>query len=396
MTGPTGVGKSTLSLLTMRTSLNAMDFDSSEKGCMTKDMFDKYDSTYTSDIMGVYMDDLGNGKAEFTETSPTDVIIKFFNNVSAQAVKAELNAKGVVFIAFKCGVITSNLEDYGVRFFSNCPESALRRFYHTRVTVLDKYRMPGSLCLDTSHPELQGGPEGLCKNVWRLTMQECVPIETSSPNAKVGSYRWKIMTVNVNGKPIICKDIDLKTYLDIVVVLSERHLAAQTNVLERARTFNKLGFCKKCKRPDVICDCPSECKPQTDDVVDTDLKEELPIILEHEDDSLWSDPMPTSEEMTSERKQEIYDLIKNHLVGFELRHISEKMMGMPNEQLIVYCGPKFQDSIFQEWLEANPNYWKEFNHLQIVHENPDEFGEAIEELEKKYRDVFFYEICSTF
>ena len=35
------------------------------------------------------------------------LIIKFFNNVAAQAVKAELNAKGVVFVNFKCGVVTS-------------------------------------------------------------------------------------------------------------------------------------------------------------------------------------------------------------------------------------------------------------------------------------------------
>lgn len=413
LTGPTGVGKSTLSLLTMRTSLNAMDFDSDEKGCMTKDMFDKYDSTYTSDIMGVYMDDLGNGKAEFSETSPTDVIIKFFNNVSAQAVKAELNAKGVVFIAFKCGIITSNLEDYGVRFFSNCPESALRRFYHTRVSVMDEYRMPGSLCLDTSHPDLQGGPEGLCKNVWKLTMQECVPIESSSPNSKVGSYRWKIMTVKLKDRVVVCKDLDLKTYLDVVVVLSERHLASQTNVLERARTFNKIGFCKRCKRPDVICDCPSECKPQTEEesfdpipnlslyknaaeleVMKDDAtrralgeEEQNPIILES-DESLWSDPVPTTEEMVEGRKKEIHDLIKDRLVGFEPRHISEKMLGMPNEALIAYCGHKFQNSIFQEWLEDNSGYWKEFNHMQTTLE-PSELEKAVEDLERKYRGFFF-------
>jgi len=334
------------------------------------------------------MDDLGNGKAEFTETSPTDVIIKFFNNVSAQAVKAELNAKGVVFIAFKCGVITSNLEDYGVRYFSNCPESALRRFYHTRVSVMDEYRMPGSLCLDTSHPELQGGPEGLCKNVWKLTMQECVPIESSSPNAKVGSYRWKIMTVNLRGKPVVCKDLDLKTYLDIVVLLSERHLKSQTNVLERARNFNKLGFCKRCKRPETICDCPSECKPQTLEAIQ---EEKETIVVENKDENLWSDPEPTLEEKLEGRKQEIYDLIKDRLVGFEPRHISQKMLNdMDNDALIVYCGPKFQNSIFQEWLASERQYWKDFAELETFFEaDVDRLEEAVGKLESVYREYFF-------
>jgi hypothetical protein len=118
------------------------------------------------------MDDIGNGKPDFVERSPTDVIIKFFNNVAAQAVKAELNAKGVVFINFKCGVMTSNLDDYGARYYSNCPESILRRFYHVRVKVKQKYCLPGGVSLDTSHPDLEDAP--LTLDVWDLDLMECV------------------------------------------------------------------------------------------------------------------------------------------------------------------------------------------------------------------------------
>jgi hypothetical protein len=94
ITGPSGVGKSTLAKLVMKTSLNAMGFDSSPERIITRDSRDKYDSVYTSDINGVYIDDVGSEKAEFSQISPVDIIIKFFNNMAAQAVKAELNAKG--------------------------------------------------------------------------------------------------------------------------------------------------------------------------------------------------------------------------------------------------------------------------------------------------------------
>lgn len=391
LTGSTGVGKSTLSLLTMRTSLNAMGFDSDEKGCMTKDMFDKYDSTYTSDIMGVYMDDLGNGKAEFCETSPTDVIIKFFNNVSAQAVKAELNAKGVVFIAFKCGVITSNLEDYGVRYFSNCPESALRRFYHTRVSVMDEYRMPGSLCLDTAHPELQQSQ--LTKNVWKLTMQECVPIETANPgvHSKVGAYRWKIMTVNIDGKQMVCKDLSLYQYLDVVIALSKRHKMSQINVLERARQFNTLGFCKECLRPETICKCEASCKPQT---MDVEILEEVShkppsVIVDTNDESLFSDPTPMPEEVVEGRKKEILTIMKQQLVGACARHISKKMLEMSDEEIRVYCGKKFQEELYQEWLQEEPSYWTNFRNLEEKYgDDHDVMEKELKILESYYRHWF--------
>jgi hypothetical protein len=49
----------------MKTSLCSVlpsgEFDQTK--VLNKDMFDKYDSTWTSDIQGVFLDDVGNGKA---------------------------------------------------------------------------------------------------------------------------------------------------------------------------------------------------------------------------------------------------------------------------------------------------------------------------------------------
>lgn len=250
ITGPSGVGKSTLSKLVMKTSLHAMGFETDPKRIITKDMFDKYDSTYTSDILGMFMDDVGNGKAEFAQVSPTDVIIKFFNNMAAQAVKAELNAKGVVFIAFKVGVLTSNFEDYNVRLFTCKPEASLRRFIHTRTRIKPKYRKPGSVSLDPEHPDLCASD--LTQDVWELDIEECFIYETKTGK---DAYKFRIMTVDVDGEKIYCKNLDLSTYLDVIIALAKRHKMSQESVMKRSEDFDKVEMCATCCRPKPMCKC---------------------------------------------------------------------------------------------------------------------------------------------
>jgi hypothetical protein len=257
LTGPSGVGKSTLAKLVMKTVLHAMGFSTDPRRIITKDMFDAYDSTYTSDILGMFMDDVGNGKAEFTKNSPTDVIIKFFNNMAAQAVKAELNAKGVVFIAFKCGVLTSNFPDYNVRLFTNKPEAALRRFVHTRVNIKPEFRKPGSVSLDTDHPDLQVAE--LTKDVWCLDLEECHIFENKKGK---DDYQFRILTVTtLDGRKIYCKDIGLGDYLDALIALSVKHQKAQKNVMARSDNFDLMAMCDTCKRPESLCRCVEKVEP---------------------------------------------------------------------------------------------------------------------------------------
>jgi hypothetical protein len=251
ITGASGVGKSTLSKLVMKTALNAMGFDTDPKRIITKDMFDKYDSTYTSDILGMFMDDVGNGKSEFAQVSPTDVIIKFFNNMAAQAVKAELNAKGVVFIAFKVGVLTSNFADYAVRLYTNKPEASLRRFVHTRTRIKPEYRKEGSVSLNTEHPDLIDCD--LTHDVWELDLEECHIFENKKGEDK---YKFRILTVEtLDGRKIYCKNIGLSDYLDCVIALARRHKKVQEGVMSRSNKFDTMEMCQTCFRPQPMCRC---------------------------------------------------------------------------------------------------------------------------------------------
>jgi len=270
LTGSSSVGKSTLGKLTMKTSLEAMGFAYDASRIITKDMFDAYDSLYTSDVLGLFMDDIGQGKSAFCEVSPTDIIIKFFNNVAATAVKAELNSKGIVFIGFKCGVVTSNLEDLGAREYSNRPEAIWRRFFHARVHIKPEYRIPGGVSLNKNHPNLTKPGANLCESIWEIDLQECHIFESKTgqdascfrvlwiddPPADLLPHRKREKYAYGTGIP--CTKLDLKEYLQLVVYLSKQHSLQQDRVVNNSNNFDAMATCKKCCLPEPLCDCPKE------------------------------------------------------------------------------------------------------------------------------------------
>jgi hypothetical protein len=270
--GATSVGKTTLGKLTMTQSLAAMGFvngnnEVDDSRILTMDMFDKYNSTWTSDVLGVFMDDLNNTKSDFQRDNPhTSVIIKFFNNVAAQAIKAELNAKGVVFIDFKCGIVTSNVKDLGARQYSNCPESILRRFFHVEVVVRDEYRKPGTTMLNKKHPDIKNSTS-LIQDIWELTVEE---IETFEVGKDKTDFRWKIMEVELDdGRKIVCDKIRLEDYLDVIIQLSKEHKEEQDGLIKKSRESARTKFCEKCKKFPEYCKCvkAQDTEPHAADVI---------------------------------------------------------------------------------------------------------------------------------
>jgi hypothetical protein len=254
LTGSSGVGKSSLAEIVMRVAHSAMDIEYDPSRIMTLDLFDKYQSTMTSDITGMNIDDLGNGKAQFAVTSPSDLIIKFFNNVAAQAVKAELNAKGTVFIDFKVGVITSNFEDYNVSLYTDKREASLRRMFHTRVAIKPKYRKLGGVSLDTSHPDLVDCP--LTKDIWELTIEEAF---VRNVKGNTDTCEFRVISEVVDGKTVRCEKLDLKTYLQVVVILARRHSQQQKALVKRSIDFKTMKCCTHCKLPIAVCDDVGQC-----------------------------------------------------------------------------------------------------------------------------------------
>nr|ULG00102.1 MAG: hypothetical protein 1 [Salisharnavirus sp.] len=255
VSGGTALGKSSIMEYIMQQSLVAMEFNSAEDRILTHDQFDKYQSTYTSDINGVMIDDIGNTNPQFEEACPTATIVKFFNNVAAQAVKAELSEKGTVFIDFKCGVISTNQKDLHAPIYSTCPASILRRFYHISVEVKEEFRKAGTGMLDAKKAEaFKNGATGddIIDDFWRFTVEETL----SSDDVKY--FGWRVMTVEIDGSPRYCEDLNIEELLEVVKKLSIDHKKHQEQVLERNKKLKSLKFCKECKSAPQFCKCTLE------------------------------------------------------------------------------------------------------------------------------------------
>lgn len=254
ISGGTCIGKSTLAKMTMKTSLIAMGFDASPDRIITLDRDDKYQSTYTSDVLGVYFDDFGNTRSEHVQEAPTNNLIKFFNNVAAQAIKAEIQAKGCVFIDFRVGVITTNVKDLNASLYSNCPESVLRRFIHVVVEVKPEFCIPGSTMLNDKHPRLVNSP--LTQDIWNIELQEIFTEQVSETDTR---FTFRTMVVQMDGQDFICKNLSLQRYLMLVKHLSTCHRQAQDNLLKRSIEFDAMTMCVECGIPSTICVC--KCAP---------------------------------------------------------------------------------------------------------------------------------------
>jgi hypothetical protein len=252
LTGPSGVGKSTLSQLTMKTSLNSMGYSFAREGIITYSMEDAYDSSYSNDVEGIYIDDVGNVKSTFATKAITDLVIRMFNNMSAQAVKAELNEKGRVFINFKCGVLTSNHEHGDFGSYTNCLSSTLRRFYSVRTHIKPQYKVKGGVSLNTNHPDLNDSD--LTQDVWELDIVETIPLP--SKKATEHPFIQKIVEyIDEAGKKVECSKLSLTDYLKAVVFLSRNHKKKQTNLLARTKRFEEMLMCSECGLPADMCTC---------------------------------------------------------------------------------------------------------------------------------------------
>lgn len=246
VTGTTGVGKSTLMKILMKSGLLAMGFEYDASRIITHAKGDDFDSTLTSDTLGIYYDDFGHGKPKFEKNSPVDEAIRILNNVACQAVKAELNQKGVVFVNAKAYVVSSNHTDLNVGEYTDIPSAALRRFIMVRAEVKPEFCRQGTTMLNTDHPSLRNG--NVIPDVWNLTIDECTPFTTK----KGSSYRWK--THISNGVPI--KNVGMDVFLDAYVLLARKHGELQRHVLQATSLFEKADFCSTCCKPSCYCSCP--------------------------------------------------------------------------------------------------------------------------------------------
>jgi hypothetical protein len=241
--GATGVGKSTFADITMMAVLKAMNLPCTKEYICTLNEIDKYMSNYRSYVTGIRMDDYGNTKMEFWETSPSEWIIKVCNNIKEYAVMADIANKGKITIEPGCLTITTNVEDMHSGKCSYCPMSILRRA-HTHVELLVRPEYSTNGLLDSSKVLAAFGNLDQINDIWLVNLKEPIAATNGS---------------DFNNWVITHKEISVFDYMDLLLKKVRVHNNAQEQIVNSFKEPSDLVFiCPKCDKFKHACKCVAE------------------------------------------------------------------------------------------------------------------------------------------
>ena len=258
--GKSGVGKSSLSAISMVYGLLANGFSAEDEMLATLNESDKFMSTYRSFVNGIFIDDIGNTKPDFVEKSPTNKIIEICNNVRQYANMAEADMKGKVSIEPKFVNLTTNVKDLGANYYSNEPVSIARRA-HITVTVKVRTEFCSTGLVGTVGQQLDAervakhytNEDGVVEipvvpDLWSLTLERVIPVA----NTKADTIDYEV--VEFEGKKM--QDISVKEYLRYMTKMSKSHFVQQERLVHNSNNLaSKIPMCSKCKIPEDVCDC---------------------------------------------------------------------------------------------------------------------------------------------
>jgi len=249
--GDSGVGKSSVSNILMISVLMHCGFSANDDRLITLNESDKYESTYRSDINGVFIDDLGNTKAEFVEKSPTQKILELHNNVRSYANMAEAELKGKVSKEPKVVNTTRNVLTKHATTYSNKPLSILRREDFSCIvrnrpefTTLDR--------LD-QHKVLEAFPDDIIPDCWLCDLYQFTEDKVPSSDFDTKS---SIVTEPVYYKGKKMHDISIFELIEYACDRASAHFRSQKELVHKqTNVAQQLPWCKECRLPLQCCRC---------------------------------------------------------------------------------------------------------------------------------------------
>lgn len=259
--GKSGVGKSSVSAISMVVGLLSNGFAADDEMMATLNESDKYMSNYRSFVNGIFMDDVGNTKADFVEKSPTNKIIEICNNVRQYANMAEADMKGKVSIEPKFVMLTTNVKKLCAHTYSNEPVSIVRRA-HLHVTVTVKSEFCTNTFSGGANAQLDSEKVAkyytdehgivnipLVPDLWDITVERVAPKDGGEGRADAVAFE----VYEFEGKKM--EKVSIKTYLRLMVELSKKHFEQQRMLIERSNNLaQKFTMCA-CGMPKEVCSC---------------------------------------------------------------------------------------------------------------------------------------------
>lgn len=254
--GGTGRGKSTLSLLFMKMCLKANGLPHDDEHLINLQADDKFQSNYTSDCNGIYLDDIANAKASANGANPTAMIINLINNIPYYAAKAEADQKGNCPFLPDVIVGNSNIPlEKAAEQYSNCPASITRRFpFHIKPEVKPEFALHDGRLSTQLLAEHYGDDIPAIPDCWNLNVY--IPDENSK------NY----------GLQCVAQGISVNTCLDLLIQASRNHFKMQTKIVTATMNIEKkIDWCDECNNPQFGCVCHSDTESgssrESDEVV---------------------------------------------------------------------------------------------------------------------------------
>lgn len=260
--GTSGVGKSSISNLLMVSVLSYNGYSANDDVLLTINDRDKFMSNMRSNVNGIFMDDVGNTKANFVEAAPTSKVIEIINNVRAYANMADLEMKGKVSIEPKVVNITTNVKDFCATTYSNEPASIARRTkFIATVTVKDMFATHGMLDYNKVQAYYNGNPP-LIPDLWDIMLEEAFPIPNSTPGRPDDIGYKQINFAGPHGRHCFGACINIFDLIYYACKDSEKYFANQRSFVEQSNNLaDKLGICPKCRFPSEMCVCDGSPPP---------------------------------------------------------------------------------------------------------------------------------------
>jgi Ca2+/Na+ antiporter len=247
--GESGVGKSTVASVLMADCLRAAGANPDPKHTAIIKESDKFDSALKGDTEGIFLDDMGNTKADFLEKSPTERLIDINNNMITYANKADLHEKGKIEVRPKVLLITSNATlNQHARLGSIHPFSIVRRAdVHVEVKVKQEFATEDGR-LDSRKVMRKFSTESLVSDIWDLYIR--IPHEPGTDCLKpykAGGDK----PVGINELLRYCTS-ECKLHFDI-----QRQIVAKGEGLVASR-----NYCPKCNLAQDLCECTEDFEKQ--------------------------------------------------------------------------------------------------------------------------------------
>lgn len=316
VSGPSSCGKTTITANLIDFALKRIAFENNNPNfetlpkhiCMINEL-DQYDTNYKAYTLACWEDDMANTNFEKSKGIPTDNAIRYINNASAKAVKAELEEKGKIDLQPLIYAATTNVPEKWAAAFSNAPESALRRYpLHIHAKIRPEWikhvdNLPDGIEISKlDHGALVKLANGgnFHPDAWIFDVYEFLPVTKGTKFNKITEQCECIKVVKTfnnpqTGKKMSCEGIGLHDLFDLIEAEIKIHLEVQNSVVKANEGLYKEKLCPHGR----YTACCKECAAQRahDLMWDDDIEEDPELVK-----NSWAE----REEQLSDAEQEFY------------------------------------------------------------------------------------------